>query len=190
MKQEPLFTLLQQFGPLPKEVLEDFSAILHHQVFSKNEVLLEIGDRAKYVFYIHKGLARAYYYHEGKDVSDYFAIDGQLLGAVPSLFTGQPSKKGLQLIEESEVHYFLNSDFDRLCAKYHKLEHVARKLLGLGLMQEQLAIESLRFYSVRERYELMESKYPGITNRCPLHYIASYLGTTQVSISRIRAGLQ
>jgi hypothetical protein len=63
-------------------------------------------------------------------------------------------------------------------------------MLAYALLEEQERIESLRFYSVRERYQIMEKKYPGIMNRCPLHYIASYLGTSQVSISRIRAGVQ
>ncbi len=59
-----------------------------------------------------------------------------------------------------------------------------------GMMEEQKRIESIRFFSARERYEELERLYPGITNRAPLKYIASYLGFTQVSIIRIRAGKQ
>ncbi|UXP30974.1 Crp/Fnr family transcriptional regulator [Reichenbachiella agarivorans] len=186
----PILTLFGQIAALDDKALTDFSQIIRFDHFSKNTTLLEIGKKAKSMFYIHKGLARAYYYHDGKDVTDYFAIDGQFIGAVPSLFTGQPSHKGIHLIEASDIYHFDAAAFEACCAKHHSLEHATRIITSYALLDEQERIESLRFYSVKERYDLMEKKYPGITNRCPLHYIASYLGTTQVSISRIRAGVQ
>jgi signal-transduction protein with cAMP-binding, CBS, and nucleotidyltransferase domain len=190
MSVSPVTALFNALSPLGEEVVSSLEQIISHDQIPKNTALLEIGKRAKSMFFINKGLARAYYYHDGKDVSDYFAIDRQFIGAVPSLMNGLPSEKGIHLIEESDVYHFLSSDFEKLCAQYHALEHSARMLMGYALQEEQQRIESLRFYSMKERYELMEKKYPGIMNRCPLHYIASYLGTTQVSISRIRAGVQ
>lgn len=190
MNPHPIIHIFSHFHPLQKETIEDFESIISYQRLPKNSLLLEIGKRAKSMFFIHKGLARAYYFQDGKDITDYFAIDGQFIGAVPSLIDGLPSKKGIQLIEASEVYSFENADFDDCCARHHDLERAARKITLFGIHEEQQRIESLRFYSVKEKYELMEKKYPGIMNRSPLQYIASYLGTTQVSISRIRAGVQ
>ncbi len=186
----PVLKIFQSIGPLSENASVDLDQIITFETFSRNTELLEIGKRAQSMFFIQKGLARAFYFHDGKDVTDYFAIDGQFIGAVPSLFTGQPSEKAIQLIEESEVYHFNSADFERLCSIHHDLEHIARRLANFALLEEQQRIESLRFYSMKERYTLLEKKYPGIANRCPLHYIASYLGTTQVSISRIRAGIQ
>ena len=186
----PITDIFKSIGPLQVEAIDGLERIIKNEFFPKGTFLLEIGDRAKSMFFLKKGLARAFYYHDGKDVTDYFAIDGQFIGAVPSLITGLPSHKGIQLIEESDVFHFLSADFELLCSQHHDLEHIARKLVNYALIEEQQRIESLRFYSMKERYELLEKKYPRIMNRCPLHYIASYLGTSQVSISRIRAGLQ
>ncbi len=186
----PIIQVFQTLGPLSERASKEFEQIITFENFPKNKELLEIGKRAYSMFLIKTVLARAYYFHDGKDVTDYFAIDGQFIGAVPSLLTGQPSLKGIQLIEESEVYFFNVADFEKLCAAHHDLEHVARLISNFALLQEQERIESLRFYSMKERYDLLERKYPGIMNRCPLHYIASYLGTTQVSISRVRAGIQ
>lgn len=186
----PILDLFCKIAPLSPQAGADFSEIISEDDFPKNTALLEIGKHAKSMFYIHKGLARAFYYHDGKDVTDYFAIDGQFIGAVPSLFTGQPSQKGIHLIEASTVYHFPATAFETCCARHHDLEHIARIITSMALLDEQARIESLRFYSVKERYDLMEKKYPGITNRSPLHYVASYLGTSQVSISRIRAGVQ
>ena len=190
MNPNPIISLFHSLSPLKNDVIEDFEKIISYDLIPKNTALLEIGKYAKSMFFVQRGLARAFNFHDDKDVTDYFAIDGQFIGAVPSLLTGLPSDKGIQLIEDSEIFHFLSADFEKLCAKYHALEHNARKLMGLALLEEQQRIASLRFYSMKERYEIMEKKYPGIMNRCPLHYIASYLGTTQVSISRIRAGIQ
>ncbi|MBK9928908.1 MAG: Crp/Fnr family transcriptional regulator [Saprospiraceae bacterium] len=186
----PITNIFESIGPLKTETIDDLKRIIKNETFPKNAMLLEIGNRAKSIFFLKTGFARAFYYHDGKDVTDYFAIEGQFFGAVPSLINGQPSLKGIQLIEDSDIFYFSALDFETLCAKHHDLEHVGRMMAIYGLQIDQEIIESLRFYSMKERYELLERKFPGIMNRCPLHYIASYLGTSQVSISRIRAGVQ
>ncbi|VXD11112.1 Crp/Fnr family transcriptional regulator [Marinoscillum sp. 108] len=190
MSTHPIVGIFNAIAPLNTEIQTRLEQIIAHNIFPKNTALLEIGKKAQSMFFIHKGLARAFYFHDGRDVTDYFATDGQFIGAVPSLFTGLPSQKGIHLIEESDIYHFAAADFEKLCAEYHVIEHIARRMTNFAMIQEQERIESLRFYSMKERYELMEKKYPGIMNRCPLHYIASYLGTTQVSISRIRAGVQ
>jgi CRP-like cAMP-binding protein len=186
----PVIETLTRFCSLSENTIQELASLIQFDHFTKNTDLLEIGKRAKNMFYVQKGLVRVYYYHDGRDVTDYFAIDGQFIGAVPSLINGQPSLKGIQILEASDLYFFSMAEFEACCARHHDLEHATRRMMGYALLEEQERIESLRFYSVRERYNLMEKKYPGIMNRCPLHYVASYLGTTQVSISRIRAGVQ
>jgi len=190
MHPNPIIKIFLSVGPLSDQARDDMAAIITSKKLPKNTLLLKIDHRADTMYFVELGLARAFYMHKGKDVTDYFAIDGQFIGAVPSLITGQPSRKGIQLIEDSDLLLFKKDDFEDLCARHHDLEHIARKLANFGMLAEQERIESLRFFSMKERYDLLEKKYPSITNRCPLHYIASYLGTTQVSISRIRSGVQ
>jgi hypothetical protein len=67
---------------------------------------------------------------------------------------------------------------------------LGRRLAVLGFLQGQKRIEDLRFLSAAERYKELLEKYPGITNRISLKHLSSYLGTTQVSLSRIRGGKQ
>ena len=190
MITNPIIDKFNSLNQLSGETIADFENIISFDEFPKNTSLLEIGKKATTVFYIHKGLARKYYYHEGKDVTDYFAIDGQFIGAVPSMLTNAINDKAIHLIENSEVYYFSNAQFEACCTRHHDLERAVRKGLSFELLSAHQRIESLRFYSMKERYDLLSEKYPGIMNRCPLHYIASYLGTSQVSISRIRAGIQ
>jgi CRP-like cAMP-binding protein len=186
----PVITLLQQLQPLSKETVEALDSIIRHRQFKKGELLVRIGQIPEYFYFICQGLARVYYVRNDQEVTDYFAIDNQFIGALPGLFTQQPSHKAIEVLEDAEVNYFSYAAFDKLCERYHDLERAARKMSIFGMMEGQKRIESIRFYSARERYEELERLYPGITNRAPLKDIASYLGITQVSISRIRAGIQ
>lgn len=176
--------------PLSAETREDFASIIHPQTLPKNTMLLDFGKKATTLFFIKKGLARAYYNRDGEEVTYYFAIDGQFIGAVPSLFDDRPSHSAIQLIEHADIHYFSYKEFEDCCARHHDLERAARKLSSLVILRGLEDVETLRFYSAKERYQLVQKRHPGILNRCPLKYIASYIGTSQVSVSRIRAGIQ
>jgi len=186
----PVTSILHLFYPLTAEAAEGLDSIQKKRSFRKGDTLVRIGQVPENFYFIQKGLARVYYVRKGKDITDYFAIDNQAIGALPSLFSGQPSHKAIEILEDSEIIYFSYAAFDKLCELHHTLERAARKMAIMGILQGQQRIESIRFLSAKERYEELERSYPGITNRASLKHIASYLGTTQVSISRIRAGKQ
>jgi CRP-like cAMP-binding protein len=186
----PIIRHLLAVAPLTPAAIADLTAVVRYEVHPKNTLLLNIGQYAHSMYYIQKGLARAYYLHAGMEVTDYFALEGQFIGAVPSLFTGLPSHKAIHLIEACELFAFSSVDFEACCDAHHCVERAARRIMSFGLVQEQARIEAMRFHSAKQRYEDLERQYPGISNRSPLKFIASYLNTTQVSISRIRSGAQ
>lgn len=174
-------------SPLSTESLAALSEIIEEKHYKRNTHLLKIGSVSHYMYFVNEGVARVYYEVNGLDVTDYFAIDGQFIGGVDSLFSGRPSKKGIQLLEDSTVLRVNYRQFEELCARHHDIERVGRKMAIFAFLEGQQRIESIRFHEARERYEELNRKYPGLINRCPLKYIASYLGITQVSLSRIRA---
>ena len=185
-----ILAMLHALHPLSPETQQAFEPLIKRKKFRKGDLLLRIGQTPQHFFFIENGLARVYYIRKKIEVTDYFAIDHQFIGAVPALFDGQPSHKGIEALEDSVILYFSYARFDEICAQHHDLERAARKMTILGMLQGQHRIESIRFLSAKERYEELERLYPGISNRAPLKHIASYLGTTPVSVSRIRAGRQ
>lgn len=176
--------------PISELSKQEFLSIIIENNYSKGHSLLNLWETDKYFHYIVKGSGRVYYLRNGLDITDYFAMDGQFLGGIESLFTRKPSHKAIELTEDSTVQSFLYSDFEELCNKYHDIEKLGRKMAIFAFLEGQKRIESIRFLSAAERYHELEKKYPGISNRIQLKHIASYLGTTQVSISRIRKGIQ
>lgn len=179
-----------RFQPLTDKVNEKLNEIIHFQKISKNHALLQIGNIARHLYFFKKGAGRIYYLRDGLDITDYFATDMQFLGGLESLMTKQPSHKGIEVLEDSEI-YFLNYDeLETLCDKYHEIEKLVRKMAVFGFLEGQKRVENIRFLSAAERYHELEKSHPGISNRVPLKHIASFLGTTQVSLSRIRSGVQ
>ncbi len=181
---------LAAITPLSDVAIRDLSLIMTERTVKKGAHLVRIGKKVDAFQYVVKGLARVYYLHDGEDVTDFFACDGEFIGAVPALFLGGPSHKGVEVLEHSTIIQFSYAAFEDLCTKHHDIERAGRKLAVYAFLEVQQRIENLRFMSVRERYEELERKHPGITNRLPLKHVASFLGTTNVSISRIRAGKQ
>jgi len=185
-----VITILSQLSPLTVETVQELKEIIQYRPSPKSTMLLSLGKIPQHIYFIQKGLARVFYYRNGLDVTDYFAIENQFVGATAGLFKQQPSEKAIELLEDSEIWSISYNHFDRLCSQHHDLERATRQLAIWGMLEEQERIESIRFLSVKERYWELERKYPGLTNRAPLKHIASYLNTTNVSISRIRAGKQ
>lgn len=186
----PFVHALHAISPLSEESQQALDAIISSKPYKKNSQLLKIGEVARRFFFITKGVGRVYYMKKGHDVTDYFATENQFIGGVESLFTQQPTHKGIETLEDSEIHALNYPEFEKLCLRYHDIERVGRRLAVFAFLSIQRRVESIRFLSLRERYFELEKQHPGITNRVVLKHIASYLGTTQVSVSRIRAGKQ
>jgi signal-transduction protein with cAMP-binding, CBS, and nucleotidyltransferase domain len=182
----PLIQTLSLVSPLSEEAQGALAEVTRFRQLRKNTGLLQIGNVSHHLHFIHQGLARVYYYKDAIDITDYFAIDNQFIGAVASLFTGAPSAKGIQLLEDADVYSLHIQDLEKLCGRFHEVERAGRRMAILGFLESQARLESIQFLSARERYEQLERQFPGLLNRAPLKYVASYLGITQVSLSRIR----
>lgn len=186
----PVIATLAAISPLSEQAILELESIMTERSVKRGAHLIRIGKKVENFQYVVKGLARVYYLRDSEDVTDFFACDGEFIGAVPALFLGGPSHKGVEVLEHSTIIQFSFAAFEELCLRHHDIERAGRKLAVYAFLEVQQRIENLRFMSVRERYEELERKHPGITNRLPLKHVASFLGTTNVSISRIRAGKQ
>jgi CRP-like cAMP-binding protein len=185
-----IIEILNMISPLPEICKNELEAIIFENKYPKGYQLLRLWQVSNHMHFIVQGSGRIYYLRDGHDVTDYLALEGQFIGGVESLFTHEPSHKAIELTENSTVKSFLYSDFEKLCQRYHDIERLGRKMAIFAFLEGQRRIEAIRFLSAAERYQELERKYPGISNRIPLKYLASYLGTTQVSLSRIRSGIQ
>lgn len=149
-------------------------------------MLLEEGKIADKLYFIRKGCLRLFFYNEGKYITFQFFFEGDFVASFDSLYKGTPSLFSLESIEPSEVMFIKKEDF------YNEIENNS----SLRKVYEEKIIERFSFYqhlflsriknTPQQRYEELLKEYPNIIQRVPQHYIASYLGITPVSLSRIR----
>ncbi len=164
--------------------IEQICRIIH---IKKNEDLQSIGHTCKTIYFINKGAARIYYYTNGMDITESFSLENNIIVRVESLLTGKPSQKAIQILEDAEIVAIDSIKLFALYDQFPDIERLMRKIFEQGYVDTVNRVEGMQFHSAEERYKTLLHEVPGILQRVPLKYIASYLGITQVSLSRIRS---
>ena len=156
----------------------------------RNQDLQSIGHTCKTIYFINKGIARIYYYHNGVDITESFIFENNIIARVESLFTGKPSRKAIQVLEDSEIVAIDATQLFDLYDTYPETERLFRKIFEAGYVDTVNRMEAIQFHTAEERYTLLIKEQPTLLQRVPLKHIASYLGITQVTLSRIRAAIR
>lgn len=183
---KPLFDFFQRYQTLSESSRQALLAICSEVQVPKNKDLQPIGHTCRTIYFVKSGIARIYYFKDGIDITESFSLEGTLIVRAESLFTGKPSPKGIQALEDA---VFLGISAPALFALYDanpEIERLFRKIFESAYVETVKRIESIQFHSAEERYSSLLEESPSIIQRVPLKYIASYLGITQVSLSRIR----
>ncbi len=168
--------------------IQDFmhmTGVEHLSVPAKT-VLLEEGKVADRLYFIHKGCLRLYFYNEGTDVTFQFFFENDIVASFDSMYYQRPSSFCLESIEPTEVSVIKKDDFYRQIEESGEARKVyEEKLIERFHTYQQLFLDHIK-YTPQQRYEKLLKEERHIIQRVPQHYIASYLGITPVSLSRIR----
>lgn len=148
--------------------------------------LLKEGEIAKKIFFIQKGCARLWFNKQGKDITFQFFFEGEAVSSIESFRLNLPSKFSLQCLEPCSILTMKKSDFLKALDQSSESRKMMEEILYQRLLEYQNLFFSHITESPQERYEALLHNYPNILKRIPQHYIASYLGITSVSLSRIR----
>jgi CRP-like cAMP-binding protein len=155
------------------------------QVVAKTQLIKE-GETAQKLFFIKKGCLRVWFNNNGIDVTAQFFFEGEAATSLDSFLNNEPSLFTIEAIEPCDITVFNKSDYDKLMANDPTF-----KDWFYGTAIQKLLLHAKRLLSFiknkpMERYKELMSQQPEIFQRVPQRYIASYLGITPVSLSRIR----
>lgn len=178
---------IEQFVPLNDVEWQALEPHLKEMTLGRKEFFSEIGKRATRVGFVLEGSLRQFYTRDGDEKTTYFYFENNLVADYISCLTKQPGNLALETLEETRLLIFQYDVLERLCEEFPAWNTFARKIaeyIAIGL--EMRLVEHL-MYSPEERYQLLlNSNKTRIVERIPQQYIASYLGMTPVSLSRIR----
>lgn len=165
---------------------EKFEHLFERLEVPARTTLLEEGEISKTMFVIEKGCLRTWVNNDGKEITTQFFFEGDSVASIESFRANQPSMYSIGTIEPSVLQTISQADFFDIIEKSSELKITFEEHLFQRLFKSQQFLYSLLKNNPQRRYEELIKHHPQIVQRVPQHYIASYLGITSVSLSRIR----
>lgn len=183
--EDPVIKFIERYVKLTPEEVDIIQDQNLFKSYRKDAVLLAEGEYARECFFILSGCVRRYYLIDGEERSTEFYTELQAITPV-SYVTKQPSEYFLSCLEESVISVATPEMSQKLLERVPKLVGMVTQLQADLLVQNQVSFDSFKNLSPEMRYlKFMEAR-PDLMNRVPLAHLATYLGITPVSLSRIR----
>ncbi len=182
----PFVNQLKKYGEISSEAERELDKRTRFLQKKKYDYLLKSGQIASSYFMLEKGLVRAYFIRNNKEINTWFAMESLIAGSILPLYKGKASFENIQFLEDSEVYSISVEDLNELYQQFPELNLIGRKIAEelCAILEER--ITSLHTESAEERYKSLFATNPDFFQRINLGHIASYLGITQETLSRLR----
>jgi CRP-like cAMP-binding protein len=153
---------------------------------NKNEFLLTQGNVCRHLYFLEKGALRGFYNLDGKEITHWFGFEKDFVTSFHSFITGEPAVENIQLVENCTLWGIAKETLTELFNQHHDIERLVRIAYEKYYIRLEERYVNAQFKSAKERYEDLIQQSPHILERVPLGFIASYLGISQETLSRIR----
>ena len=173
---------------LSKEEEEVIKQYLTPKKLRKKQYLLQEGDVCKHIAFVEKGALKAYVVDDaGAESIIQFALEGWVISDLYSFLTGEPATYNIDALENAELVLISKSAHEELLKKLPKYETYIRLQITGAYIALQKRLTSIISLPLEERYKNFLATYPNIAQRVPQHMIASYMGLTPETLSRVRS---
>lgn len=168
---------------LRSRIINDFEPIKA----KKGEKLLVEGKKSDYLYFVDKGILHNYYFQEDRQVTSWFYAENQFITSWFSFYSQKPSFEEIECLEDCSLYRISYSKYQKMIADFPAFNNFARLLAEEMLSFLDQFSKGWSFLSAKEKYQLLISYYPDIILRVKLGSIASFLGISQETFSRIRS---
>lgn len=176
----------KNYNFLTDDCICDLQKSARFLMLKKNDKLVKEGQYANKTYYIVKGSARTFYLKDGKDITDWIALEHDFISSINSFFLGTPSELYIEVLEETYLFEITKDTFLRLSNQYPDFDKFGKLITTQTLLQLQQRIVSIQFETAEQKLKNLLLLRPNIMQRVSLTHIASYLGITLETLSRIK----
>ena len=181
-----LLSLLNSIHALSDGLQMHLSEILTPKQLAKKDYLLKAGHVCRRISFIQHGLLRCFYMKDQHEVSSWFMREGDVIVSVESFFNQTQSYEYIQALEDCTVYSINHQQLEDIYKQFPEFNFVARVLLQKYYNLSERRLYSMRMQSASERYDYLIEHHPELVLRVSAKYLASYLGITEVTLSKIK----
>ena len=174
---------------MSEETQDYLQQIFTQEVLPKGEYLIEEGKVCRHLYFLEKGCLRGFYNLDGKEITHWFGFENDFVTSFHSFITQTPAVENIQLMEGSVLWSISKDALARLLDQHQDAERLLRIAYEKYYIKLEGRFVNSQFRTAAERYEQLLEENPEIIERVPLGYIASYLGISQETLSRVRSRL-
>jgi len=183
---EALNTFLKTLAPFDETELEKAADHFKFQLIKKDSFYLKAGHFSDRVGFLKSGLFRSYFVANNKETTTFFASPGTIIVDLHSFLQKIPSTETYQALEDSEVLYIKRDALYSLYKEDWKWQQVGRVLMETYFVASEERTTRLQNKTAQELYQNFVKQNPDVLKSASLSYIASYLGMTPETLSRVR----
>lgn len=183
----PVVPFFTRIGPLSTEAIEEFDRNAFSLSFEKKRFILKPGMVADKLFFIVKGVVQGFIKEDGRAITTWISTESEIIGSIRTLGTTLPCKEYLQALEDCELIALPIAFLEDVFEKYHETNYICRRLWEYTYRGAEERAYVSRISSAEKKYQHFIKTQAQLINRIPLKYIASYLGMTIETLSRIRS---
>ncbi|MEQ8684459.1 MAG: Crp/Fnr family transcriptional regulator [Imperialibacter sp.] len=187
LPKDVLYKVISRIAPVPEEELDKLFGLCHSVELKKASLFVAAGDIPTKFGIVVSGLFRYYYLQEGgNEFTKGFFSEGSFLSSYSATIAGTPSHFSIEALENSEVLVFDYSKWEALRTGHPGWNQFLITVLEEAFTKKETREREFLLFDAKERYRLFLKRYPGLEKRVRQHVIASYLGITNVALSRVR----
>ncbi|HRP56274.1 Crp/Fnr family transcriptional regulator [Agriterribacter sp.] len=154
---------------------------------SRGKYLLKPGEFCSHYYYIHEGVLRAFIKEDNKEITTWINPENEITTSIRSMTRSEPSLEYIQALENSELYVMSFESLQKMYTLFPVMNIVIRMLLTEYYAASEERSYICRLPSAEKRYDHFNASRPELVNRIPLKYIASYLGMSEETLSRLRS---
>lgn len=183
---DQLITFIKKYTPLSHEAKNNLTQLVNFETYKKNDFILQQGQRCHKVWFIKSGLIRKFYLEDGKEITTWIHAENELFTSMHSYFQDESSTEYIQAYEDVSLLSMTKENSHKL-SKFPEIELFSSKVLQEQFSKIDKVVKQFFMMNAQDKYNMLQKHAPYIIKRAKLGHIASIMGVTQETLSRIRA---